>query len=137
MPRRAGRGLESAKRILMTGVPPKKYRYIIMKYRSKRSKVSKKSILWIIAAFIVAALGYILYRFSLLREGNETAPPADTTAPTAPPADTTAPADTSAPAETTAPPATTARPRRTKDPAMQAALDASSARLNDTTIQIK
>ena len=82
-----------------------------MKYRSKRSKVSKKSLVWIIAAFIVAALGYILYRFSLLREGQETTgPPADTTAPTAPPADTTAP-----PADTTAPPATTAPTNSKRD----------------------
>ena len=71
--------------------------------------MSKKSILWIIAAFIVAALGYILYRFSLLREGQEPAgPTADTTAPaetTAPTAETTGP-----PAETTGPPAPTTVP---------------------------
>jgi len=62
-----------------------------------RSKVSKKSILWITAAFLFIALGYILYRFFAFREGSESGP-AETPAP---PAETTAPS-----AETPAPPAT-------------------------------
>ena len=56
-----------------------------------RSKVSKKSMLWIAAAFLFIALGYILYRFFAFREGSESGP-AETPAP---------------PAETPAPPAET------------------------------
>jgi hypothetical protein len=43
-----------------------------MKNTSKGSngKFSKKT-LWVLGAFIVAALGYILYRFSLIREGQD------------------------------------------------------------------